>query len=244
MDQNTSMRKLPIEFVSQRKNYILFKNDCGVTDMARRGGIYEHYIFDYIKNNLDVQGKTIVDVGANFGFHSLEFADLVGNGKVFSFEPQRLVYYQLCGNVILNGYENIFPINVALSDEHNFLKIENPQYHSDGTINIGNAHLEAFCHIDFNQVEVKPLDSYEFEDLAVLKIDVQGYEPKVLDGAKETIQKHRPVIFIEVEFPQLHIYGWKESDVFERLNSLGYEYKKVLDAPHLVDYVATPIDKK
>ena len=234
------MRKLPTEFISQRKDYILFKNDCGVTDMARRGGIYEHYIFDYIKNNLDVNGKTIVDVGANFGFHSLEFADLVGDGKVFSFEPQRLVYYQLCGNAILNGYENIFPINVALSDEFTTLKMENPQYHSDGTINIGNAHLDAYYHLSYNMVEVKPLDSYEFEDLAVLKIDVQGFEPRVLDGAKETIKKHKPTIFIEVELPQLLIYGWKEDDVFDRLNDLGYEFNKVLDAPHLVDYVAKP----
>ena len=45
--------KLPIEYVEQRKKYILFKNDCGVTDMARNGGIYEHYIFDYIKDNID-----------------------------------------------------------------------------------------------------------------------------------------------------------------------------------------------
>ena len=43
------MRKLPIEYVKNRKEYILFKNDCGVSDMTRRGGIYEHYIFDYIK---------------------------------------------------------------------------------------------------------------------------------------------------------------------------------------------------
>jgi hypothetical protein len=41
--------RLPIEYVDIRKKYILFKNDCGVTDMTRRGGIYEHYIFDYIR---------------------------------------------------------------------------------------------------------------------------------------------------------------------------------------------------
>ena len=69
--------KLPIEYIENRKKYILFKNDCGVSDMTRRGGIYEHYIFDYIRNNIDVKGKTIIDVGANFGFHTLEFADLV-----------------------------------------------------------------------------------------------------------------------------------------------------------------------
>jgi FkbM family methyltransferase len=233
--------RLPIEYVETRKKYILFKNDCGVTDMTRRGGIYEHYIFDYIKEKLNVQGTTIIDVGANFGFHTLEFADLVGDeGKVYSFEPQRLVYYQLCGNIILNGRDNIYPKNFALSDEKTALKMENLQYYSDEPINIGNAHLDACTHLAYNMVDVNTLDSFEFNNVSVLKIDVQGYEPKVLDGAKETILKNKPVIFIEVEAPQLSIYGWNENDIFSRIEALGYTYKKVLDAEHLVDYVAIP----
>jgi FkbM family methyltransferase len=234
--------RLPTEYVEARnKKYVLFKNDCGVTDMTRRGGVYEHYIFDYIREKLNVQGTTIIDVGANFGFHTLEFADLVGDeGKVYSFEPQRLVYYQLCGNVILNGRDNIYPNNVALSDEKNVLKMENLQYHSDEAINIGNAHLNACTHLAYNMVEVNTLDSFGLENVSVLKIDVQGYEPKVLDGAKETILKNKPVIFIEVEAPQLSIYGWIENDIFSRLEALGYTYTKVLDAEHLVDYVAIP----
>jgi FkbM family methyltransferase len=233
--------RLPTEYVETRKKYILFKNDCGVTDMTRRGGVYEHYIFDYIKEKLKVQGTTIIDVGANFGFHTLEFADLVGDeGKVYSFEPQRLVYYQLCGNVILNGRGNIYANNVALSDEKTSLKMENLQYYSDEPINIGNAHLDACTHLAYNMVDVNTLDSFELDNVSVLKIDVQGYEPKVLDGAKETILKNKPVIFIEVEAPQLSIYGWAENDIFSRLEALGYTYSKVLDAEHLVDYVAIP----
>lgn len=233
------MKKLPIEIIDTRKKYVLFKNDCGVTDMTRRGGIYEHYIFDYIKNNIDVEGKTIIDIGANFGFHSMEFADLVGgNGKVFSFEPQRLVYYQLCANTIINGYDNITNYNIALSDENTVLKMENLDYHSENTINIGNAHLNAYTHLAYNEVEVKPLDSFKFENVAVIKIDVQGFEPKVLDGATQTILEHKPVIFIEVELPQLQIYGWSKEDVFERLEKLNYKFNKVIEADHLVDYIA------
>ena len=234
--------RLPIEYVEARdKKYILFKNDCGVTDITRKGGVYEHYIFDYIKEKLNVEGTTIIDVGANFGFHTLQFRDLVGeSGKVISFEPQKLVYYQLCGNIVLNGYDNITAYNIALSDEVNILKMENLQYYSQGDINIGNAHLDACYDNGYNLVNVNTLDSFNFENVSVLKIDVQGYEPRVLDGAKETILKNKPVIFIEVEAPQLIIYGWKEEDIFNRLEALGYKYEKVIDAPHLVDYVSTP----
>ena len=236
------MKKLPIEYVENRKKYILFKNDCGVTDMARRGGVYEHYIFDYIKNNIDVNGKNIIDIGANFGFHTLEFADLVGNdGHIFSFEPQKLVYYQLCGNVILNGYDNVTTYNVALGNENSTLKMENLQYYSNETINIGNAHLNQYYDNGYNWVEVKKLDDYEFENVSVIKIDVQGYEPNVLNGAIKTINKHRPFIFIEVEEPQLSIYNFSKDDVFNILKDLNYTFKKVLDADHLVDYIAIPI---
>lgn len=233
---------LPTEYVEARdKKYILFKNDCGVTDITRRGGIYEHYIFDYIKEKINVKGTTIIDVGANFGFHTLQFRDLVGElGQVISFEPQKLVYYQLCGNIILNGHNNITAYNIALSDEVNVLKMENLQYHSERDINIGNAHLDACYDNGYNLVNVNTLDSFNFENVSVLKIDVQGYEPRVLDGAKETILKNKPVIFIEVEAPQLSIYGWKEEDIFNRLEALGYKYEKVIDAAHLVDYVSTP----
>jgi FkbM family methyltransferase len=206
--------------------------------MARKGGIYEHYIFDYIREKIDIKGKNIIDIGANFGFHTLEFAELVEHGHVFSFEPQKLVYYQLCGNVILNGFDNVTTYNTALSDEVNVLKMENLQYHSEVDINIGNAHLDACYDNGYNLVNVNTLDSYNFENVSILKIDVQGYEPRVLDGAKETINKNKPTIFIEVEEPQL--YGMESKDIFERLDALGYEYKKTIDASHLVDYVATP----
>lgn len=234
------MKRLPTEYVKTRKEYILFKNDCGVTDMTRRGGIYEDYVFEYIRNNVDTKGKTIIDIGANFGFHTLEFADLVEDGQVVSFEPQKLVYYQLCGHIILNGYDNITAHNIALSDEHTTLKMENMPYHSTETINIGSCHLNAYCDSLYNFVEVRTLDSYEFENVAVIKIDVQGCEPKVLDGAIETIKKHKPIIFIEIVDSELHIYDSSEKDVFSRLDALGYIYKKIIEADHLVDYVAIP----
>ena len=235
------MKRLPTEYVNARREYILFTNDCGVSDMARRGGIYEHYIFDYVKYNMDVTGTTIIDIGANFGFHTLEFAELVGpTGKVISFEPQKLVYYQLCGNIILNGYDNVTAHNVALGDVETVLRMENSDYQSPDTINIGNAHLNAYTDTRYNVVDVKRLDSYEFNNISVIKIDVQGYEPNILDGAIQTITKHRPVIFIEVELAQLQVYGYTESSIFDRLISLGYEFKKLIDKPHLVDYVAIP----
>jgi FkbM family methyltransferase len=232
------MKKLPVEYVETKRNYLLFKNDCGVTSAAREGWIYEQFLFDYCKQHLDLSGRTVIDIGANFGYHSLEFADMVAHGHVHSFEPQRLVYYQLCGNVFANGYANVTAHNIALGEKSGQLKMENIDYWSQDTINVGNSHLNAYTQGGYNWVDVRTLDSYNFTDVAMIKIDVQGYEPQVLDGAIMTIQQNRPTIFIEIEAPQLSIYGWQPNDVFSRLDRLGYRYWKLHDADHLVDYVA------
>ena len=236
MKQKT--KKLPTEYVNvNNKEYILFKNDCGVTDVTRQGGVYEEHIFQYIRNNINIEGKNIIDIGANFGSHSLQFADLVGaDGHVYSFEPQKLIFYQLAGNIILNGYDNITAYNIALSDESTTLLMENLDYYSKNTINIGNAHLNAYTVHASNVVKVEPLDFYKFKNVGIIKIDVQGYEPKVLDGAIATIQENRPIIFIEVELDQLSIYKFNEEDIFSRLKSLNYTLEKIAT----VDYVAIP----
>lgn len=232
---------LPIKYFQNRRNYLLFTNDTGVSSMASRGGIYEHYIFDYIRENLDVEGTTIIDIGANFGFHSLEFAELVGDsGRVESFEPQRLVFYQLCGNAIANGFDNIHAHNLAIGDKESTVLIETPQYYKDETINIGNAHINAYTGMGAHEVKQVRLDDLSFENVSVIKIDVQGFEPYVLDGAIKTITKHKPHIFIEIEEPQLKIYGFTKESVFSRLEDLGYRFHKVLERDHIVDYVAIP----
>lgn len=210
--------------------------------MTRRGGVYEHYLYDYLcDKKVNLSNTTVIDVGANFGFHALEFADLVGsNGTVYAFEPQRLVYYQLCGNIIMNGLHNVIAHNVALGDARITLPIENPNYFSTDTINIGNAHLNAYTANGSNLARVLPLDDYNLFNVSVIKIDVQGYESNVLIGATTTIRVNRPIIFIEVEEPQLNIYGKTSEDVFRILLNFGYRYQKLSQDNHIVDYVAIP----
>lgn len=231
---------LKISHYKNRRDYILFDNDCGVSDVARNGGIYENYIFDYIKNNnINLDNTNVIDIGANFGFHTIEFAHLLNNGHVHSFEPQRLIFYQLCGNVILNRLDNVYCYHNAIGNENKDVLIENPNYYSEGVINIGNAHIDFnvdHCHT----VAMKRIDDYNFHDISIIKIDVQGYEYYVLDGAEQTILKNKPVIFIEIEEPQLSIYGFKSKDIFSQLQKLGYKYHKLHPDNHIVDYVAIP----
>ena len=110
-------------------------------------------------------------------------------------------------------------------------------------IHIDNRERDLILKMQMNCLtfDVKTLDSYNYDNVGMMKIDVQGYEPWVLDGAKSTILRNRPTIFIEVEEAQLHVYNFTSQDIFTRLDHLGYKYWKLIDAPHLVDYVAVPL---
>lgn len=233
------MNRLTTDLIIGRRRYILLRNDVGVTTVVRRGDIYENHIFEHIKNNSGIHGKNVIDIGANLGAHTLEFADIVGDGKVYSFEPQQLIYYQLCGNIIINGFANVIAHNVALGNECKTVKIQNVDYFSSSPVNIGDSHIDAWVNKGYNEVTMRTLDSYQYQNVSVLKIDVQGYEPRVLDGAIDTIMRNRPIIFIEVEPPQLKIYGYEAQDVFTRLEKLGYSYRKLINTETSYDYVAT-----
>jgi len=218
-------KKDPINaFQTNTLLYSLFPNDNAVSSSIIEGWQYEFYMFDFIqKNMIETQGKTIVDVGANLGSFSIDFAYLVGDkGKVYSFEPQRLIYYQLCGNIFMNGLDNVHCHNVAVGDSNDPLFIETPDYHDKKTVNFGNVKISDEGDI----VNQKRLDDFEFEDLVIIKIDVQGYEEHVIDGAINTIAKHRPYLFVEFEEDMLKIMGSSEEFLTTKIESLGYVVKR------------------
>lgn len=206
------------------RKYALFPNDNAVTSSLINGWTYEPYMFQFISDNMiELESTEIIDIGANNGHFTIEFAHYVGdNGKVYSFEPQRVVFQQLCGNVFLNGLDNVIAYNVAIGDEDKMTTVEVPNYFDKGYINLGDVHV----NVPGESVQMKKLDDYEFSNLSVIKIDVQGYESYVINGSKNTIDKHRPFIFMEIEGDQLGRYGLSENDLMIQIEDMGYILKR------------------
>jgi FkbM family methyltransferase len=205
--------------------YALFPNDNAVTSSIIEGWQYEKYMFDFLEQNqIDCEGKDIIDVGANNGNFAVDFSHLVGdNGKVHSFEPQRIIYYQLCTNVFLNGLDNVYCHNVAVGDGFDgYVHISSPDYHNKGNVNFGDVRVGT----SGDTIQQRALDSYEFNDVVFIKMDVQGYESFVFDGAKETIKKHRPYLFVEFEDHLLKEQGSSENELKAKIESLGYVVKQ------------------
>jgi len=215
-------------FKPHSRKYCLFPKDNAVTSSLINGTIYEPYLFYFIRDNdINLEGTDIIDIGANNGNFTIEFSEITGDtGRVFSFEPQRIVFQQLCGNVFMNGIDNVFAYNLAIGDTTGKTQINRPDYFSDDFVNFGDVSIESDKSKNSESVEVRELDSFEFNTVKLIKIDVQGYEVLVIKGAIETINKHRPIIFIEVEDHQLRKFGHSESDLLKTIEDLGYTIKR------------------
>jgi len=138
-------------------------------------------------------GDVALDIGANFGAHTLPLAHLVGpNGTVFAFEPQRILFQILCGNVALNELPNVHALPVALGRVAGRAKV--PALNYRGVHNFGGVSLGG---TDGEDVPVVTLDQLEVSKARLIKIDVEGMELDVLAGAKATLARCRPILYVE-----------------------------------------------
>lgn len=174
-------------------------------------GSWEKEQIDLIRSKLLACTKadtaiSILDVGANIGTHTLAFAQFpFKQVTVHAFEAQRSVYYMLAGSVALNSLDHVYCHHKAVTDCSG-ATITIPRLDYDSPANFGGVELEAAVNPDFEAVamagqfesiETARLDDYDYENLRLIKIDVEGMEHKVLAGARSTIERHRPLIFIE-----------------------------------------------
>lgn len=141
---------------------------------------------------------TMVDIGANVGFHTLTAALFFD--RVYAFEPTPETYASLDKNVKMNGFSNVALANVALASSNGSAIL-----HRDSR-NCGANSLieEGICGSDQGTVTVatQRLDDFVaqtgIQRVDFIKIDVEGFEAEVLEGAKETIATHSPVLFVEL----------------------------------------------
>jgi FkbM family methyltransferase len=174
-------------------------------------GIHDIKIFDYLKT-INLESQVIFDIGANIGYHTMIFADLVGErGKVYSFEPNvfncERIKKNLDENPDLSPRINV--VNLAVSDksgETSFFFSNSVDFGESSGSHIAGAQIPSLsvCYKDFQQTIVKTTTIDDFIELndnlsvKVLKIDVEGAEDKVLKGCRYTIQKLSPCFIIEV----------------------------------------------
>ena len=158
-------------------------------------------------------GNVVVEAGANIGSFTLPLSKLVGNtGAVYAFEPQRLVFQQLCANMALNDVANVSCHHAALGAESGTIQV--PQLDQRSENNFGG--LELGYNSTGETVSLQTVDGLRLNRCDLLKIDVEGMELPVLQGAQETIRRHQPILYVENDRED------KSPDLIRFIQSLGY----------------------
>lgn len=178
-------------------------------------------------------GSTVIDAGAHIGTHTLALAQLAGpEGRVYAFEPQRKLYRELVYNMRLNNAANVVPLRFALGERAGVIEMAPATAGNEGGTQVG---------VGGDRVELRSLDSFNFRNVSFVKIDVEGFEDQVLDGARQTIQRNRPAILIEIQGGQRYESaspGMRAAidGTRARLVAMGYKVERV----HAHDYLALP----
>ena len=138
-------------------------------------------------------GDVAVDVGANIGALTVPMARLVQpGGAIVAFEPQRAIFDILCNNLRLNALSNVSAFRRAIGRTTGTIRV--PPLDYQRTDNFGGVALGGTSG---DEVQLVTIDSLGISRLRLLKVDVEGMEHDVITGARATIERLRPAVYVE-----------------------------------------------
>ncbi len=184
-------------------------------------------------------GMTVVDIGANYGVYTLSMAKcLDGSGKLVAFEPTANVAAALRQSIAANGFNTVELRQCALSN-----RLGTAVFHTDANAELNSLHASGRTDGDTETVELATLDSAfpaGFPQVDFIKMDAEGEEVAILDGAKAFFSRHSPLILYEL----MHGSAVNEP-LISKLSGLGFKNFKLLPGFNvLVPFEpGQPIDK-
>jgi FkbM family methyltransferase len=176
------------------------------------------------------QNMVVYDIGANVGLFTILLSKLVGKqGRVYSFEPVPCLAEQISINAKLNNLNNVTVIEKAVSDSVSYKNFYIGNSFCEGHIFNGSKDKDSYCI----QVSCIALDYFVFDKgnppPHLIKIDVEGGESGVFNGAKKVIEKYRPVIICDLHNPK------QDTEVGKMLISYNYGAYRLNDGEFVKD---------
>lgn len=227
------------------RQYWLWDSDSFYTQRLQAGPYQKQNLLHL--RHLCPKPRTVLDIGMNIGMNTIEYATFAE--KVVGFEPVPTTYQIAVDNIALNaqhqdptkgwfndgsGWASLLPTgqiqteNVALgpiagtvemhikkNDGHNRVSNDGYSTPTGKTVKANTGYQRV-------SVPQHTLDSYHFENVDIIKIDVEGYELEVLKGADQTIANNRPIVQVECVETQPRAFGSKIQDLFDYFTSRNY----------------------
>ena len=213
------------------KNSLTVKNEDGIFYCRRNTTDLLHVLPSYekkVREFMNLDHGVFVDIGAHIGSHTVRMAKTAD--YVYAFEPTPSTYNTLLRNIQLNNCSNITALPTAISDRNG----KAPLFIDE--LNTGENSLTPSSYKKKILVETQTFDRFleendiVAEDIKLLKIDVEGAEDKVFQGAKEFLKNFKPrIIFESLDRKKLGLTS-------EILESLGY---KIMHISSGTNFVAT-----
>ncbi|MFN3077990.1 MAG: FkbM family methyltransferase [Alphaproteobacteria bacterium] len=211
----------PFNTISETRHGLMVHNALD-TIVCRSLMVYGEFseIEGRVLRSLVKDGDVVIDVGANFGAHTLPLAHKVGmTGLVYAIEPQRLVFQALCGTLAINSLANVVAINAAAGARAGSIRV--PVCNPWKPVNIGGLEIDNWDEgqeqpVVADDVPMIVLDQLNLPRCRLLKVDAEGMESQVLAGAESLIRTHRPVLYVENDRQD------RSPELIARILSMGY----------------------
>jgi len=174
--------------------------------------------------------RTIFDIGANVGQYATYLRRVFPEARVYSFEPVSTAFLELTENMKTD--QRFMAFNFALGDKAGEEWINrNEHTPASSFLPLGQLHRRHFVYAmntHTERVRVERLDTVartiSIEDPVMLKIDVQGFEAKVISGGEEIIRRSR-IVVVETSFESLYEGQPLFDDIYEMMKHLGFIYR-------------------
>jgi FkbM family methyltransferase len=196
---------------------IYMESDYYIGRAIENYGENDYHAIDLLAKLIQ-EDDVIVDVGAHIGTFTIPLARLVPKGFVISFEVQPIIFNMLCGNVAINNLFNVTTSQRAVSDTDGQPFYIPARDYEKADNYAGVVLLEKDDGLNSTVVHSLKIDSMNLAKLKILKIDVEGMELKVLQGAVETIKRTQPIIYVEA-MPD------RRSEIESWMESIGYRFR-------------------
>lgn len=199
-------------------------------------GVYERYESEIFRSKIK-PGMTIIDIGANLGYYTAIASCLAGErGLVMAFEPEPNFFKLLSRNIRRNGLKNVVNFELAIAEKNGltnlYLSNENKGHNSL----INSEELK-------NSVQVKTatlddfLASHKITKVDMIKMDIEGAEILALEGMKNTLIKHRPLLFLEFSPHSIIKINRNPMDFLLTIRNIGYSIFEINKAHHQLNSI-------
>ena len=204
-------------------NYLFPSNDTHFDRWMLEGEYQQKQrdaLFEYMEERRPIE--YIADVGAHVGLWSRPMMRRANTKYIWAFEPNNSV--RECYVLNMGGFDNysIYPVALGHKNMKGFLNVE--------TDNSGNTNIHP---TKSGNTEIRTLDSFNFEHLDYIKVDVEGFEYNFLQGAVDTLNRCRPFVHLEMKSKNMRN---SKDDFYRFMKNIGYSQVMKIGAEVLYDY--------